>query len=682
MESGFLQRTPFLLIGACMAQAIQQIEKNLAANAASTLLPVIVVGSGPVGVQVVRELLKRDDRQSIILFGDEPWELYNRVKLSALLRRELGWSSVKTQLSIPENSDLVQHQNCAIVSIDRTAGCVTDQDGNRYYYSVLVLATGSRPHVPHVPGIGLPGVYTFRDLGDVQNLLARQARTHRTVVVGGGLLGLEAARAMQRMGTQVTVIDHSTRLMPRQLDAGAGGCLAEYVGKLGIRTILGDGVRQVLGSERVDGLRTINGVELACDTIVISAGIEPNTDLALGAGLAIGRGISVDDRMCTNDPRVYAIGECAEHRGQIYGTVAPGLEQAAVAAHAILKGEAHYSGSIAAARLKVLGKNVFSMGQVNCEGNEISFRQHVYHDRSLGIYRKLVFRNMHLVGAMAVGDWKELPRVQEKVSKTRRIWPWQIYRFSRTGRLWKQSDAGHVSEWPATAIVCNCTSVTRGELDQAIAGGCGTIKQVSTRTGASTVCGSCRPLLAQLLGANAGNEPLTGKRMLLGASMIALLLSILVTLRSPLPISASVQNTRAIDFLWIDAFWKQVTGFSLLGFSTLILLLSARKRIKRFSVGDYAWWRLAHVIVAVLLLIVLAAHTGLRFGENLNLALMLVYTGVMLAGALAGSIVALESGIGGQLGRRLRRWGNWLHLLFFWPLPALLGFHVLSVYYF
>ncbi len=546
-------------------------------------------------------------------------------------------------------------------------------------YSRLILATGSRPHIPDIPGIDLPGVYAFRDARDAQSLLARRVRSRRTLVLGGGLLGLEAARAMQRFNTEVCVIEHYSRLMMRQLDDEAAAYLERSVRALGIDVILGDSVKHVLGGNTVTGVQLRSDREIECDTIVVATGIAPNVALARAAGLHVNRGIRVNDAMQSSDPQIYAVGECAEHRDLVYGLVAPGLEQAAVAAVTASGGSAGYAGSTLTTRLKVAGLPVFSMGTVSDEAIPDLARTYTYRDDTN--YRKLVSHRGRLIGAIVIGDCPELSRLQEAVLHQRRVWPWQWLRFRTTGLLWPEEELGSVAAWPATATVCNCTGVTRGQLGRALAEGCTTAAALAACTGASTVCGSCRPLLAELAGSAAPAEPSRGWKTLAGSSAVAALATLALALFVLVPYAASVQTPLQIDFLWRENFWKQVSGYTVLGLTVLLLIMSLRKRIRRFTLGDFPLWRIAHVVLGVLTVAGLLVHTGGRLGSNLNFLLMASFLAAIVVGAAAGGLIAFEHRLGAAA-MRLRRSGIWTHILIVWPIPVLLGFHVLKSYYF
>ncbi|MGE0681019.1 MAG: NAD(P)/FAD-dependent oxidoreductase, partial [Candidatus Binatia bacterium] len=426
-------------------------------NLKTSPVSIVIVGTGPVGIRAAQELLRRAPHHPLVLYGNEPWAPYNRVQLSCFLAGDTTWQDLDNTLHVPPGSTVIQRHHCAVVSIDPTAHTVTDAAGRIQPYSSLILALGARPHVPSIPGADLSGVYVFHDMNDAQRLLARSTRSHRALVLGGGVLGLEAARALQRRTTEVTIIQHTDRLMGKQLDEAASSMLLERLRSLGMQILLGESIQSVLGEWTVTGVRLRSGTVLPCDTLVIATGIKPNTQLALATGLHIGQGITVDDCMRTSEPSIYAIGDCAEHRSRIYGLVAPGLEQAAVAAHCVLGGVAHYHGSQVATQLKIVDLLVFSAGRVGEEEPALSFQTVTHERRPDGVYRKLVLHGGKLVGAVAIGDWPERMRAQEALSVTRRLWPWQLARFRLSGALWPAQQATSITEWPQHATVCICT---------------------------------------------------------------------------------------------------------------------------------------------------------------------------------------------------------------------------------
>jgi len=643
--------------------------------------PIVIVGAGPAGVRCAEELLRHDPARVIVLYGDEPWEPYQRVRLSSLLVGEIDWSGIDNRPRLPAEHRLIQRYHCAVVSIDPAQKLVRDAAGRVQPYHRLILATGSRPYIPSIPGINRAGVYTFRDLNDVQRLLARSVRTRRTVVLGGGLLGIEAARALTRHSTSVTLVQHASRLMNRQLDEGAAQYLKCHVESLGIRVILNDSVREVVGDAGVKAVHLLSGLALESDTLVLATGIQANTSLALEAGLSIGRGVRVDDRLRTSDEYIYAIGECAEHRGQLVGLAAPGLEQAAVLAYGLSGSDVRYEGSVAATHLKVVDLPVFSIGETGDDENPLEHHTLVFAREGDGIYRKLILRSGRLVGAIAIGECPEAAALREAVTHRRRIGLVGRVRFRRQGRAWNRAGEDGVAFWPGVSTVCNCAAVSRAHLSEAIAGGCASVECLGERTGAGRVCGSCRPLLAELVGAQAAPTVIQGRSALLGSTFATVALLVAFFWPGAILPGISVQTGAWPEKLWTDGTWKQVTGYSLLGFGLLGLTLSLRKRWSRFTRGEFGWWRLAHVVLGLGALALLVVHTGLHSGINFNFYLLASFLALTKFGSLSSVVVALEARPS-HASRRWKQLAVWTHILLVWPLPALLVFHILSVYYF
>jgi len=643
--------------------------------------PVVIVGTGPVGTRAAQDLARVAPGISIVAYGNEPTVPYNRVRLSSFLAGEMNWGALIAGHDLPSGPSFATHLNCPVVHIDRENRFVRDAAGRVQPYSKLVLATGSRPLIPNVPGIDQANVYVFRELRDAERLCARRVRSRRTAVIGGGLLGLEAARAMQRFNTEVCVIEHTPRLMPRQLDDTGAARLQWHVESIGIEVVVGDAVRQVLGDGAVTGLRLRSGRVIDCDTLIVAAGIRPNIELAIEAGLSVGKGIRVNDSLQSSDPDIYAIGECAEHRGEVWGLIAPGLEQAAIAARNVAGGDARYRGSSVATRLKVLDVPVFSMGAVNEYSRLDMATSLMYTREAQGLYRRIFLQRGYLIGAIALGDFPEMSRLQEAIQQERFVQPWQRWRFLREGRLWPEEEPGSVLEWPANAVVCNCTGVTRGELSRACAAGSRTVQELAAATRASTVCGTCRPLVAQLAGASGPAAPERGWKTLLGTGVVAAAAAAVLALVLLVPYNATVQVPWQWDVLWRESFWKQVSGFTVLGLTAVLATVSFRKRIRRFTLGDFPVWRVFHALLGAATLVGLAVHTGGRLGSNLNFMLMAAFLGVVALGAAAGGVIALEHRLGAGVARLRRSW-LWSHILLAWPIPVLLALHVYKSYYF
>ncbi len=364
----------------------------------------VVIGNGMAGMRTVEELLALDDTlYDITVFGAEPHGNYNRIMLSPVLAGEKTLDDI--MINTPQwyaAHGITLHAGNPVMRIDRGCREVVAASGLRVPYDRLLLATGSDPFIIPVPGHDLPGVISFRDIQDVNTMLEAARTQQRAVVIGGGLLGLEAANGLLKQGMDVTVVHLMDSLMERQLDKPAAGLLQQALKDRGIRFCMQAQTEAILGDARVSGIRFKDGQELAADLIVMAVGIRPNIQLAKDSGLHCERGIVVNDAMQTFDPTIYAVGECVQHRQAIYGLVAPLWEQAKVCAnHLAQMGIGHYPGSQVSTRLKVTGIDLFSAGDfIADEGDEeIEFR-----DLRRGVYKKLVLRHGRIAGAVLYGD--------------------------------------------------------------------------------------------------------------------------------------------------------------------------------------------------------------------------------------------------------------------------------------
>ena len=671
-----------------MSTAIQSVyesfdQSDSYAYVSNETKAIVVVGTGPVGIHFIHELLQRNCDRPIVVYGGEPWQPYDRVRLSSYLAGDVTRDDLALDASLESEAGLELRLNCAVKSIDRKAKTVTDEAGRVQHYAELVLAVGSRPFVPAIGNVHFKGVYTFRSLGEADELFARRIRSRHTVVIGGGLLGLETARAMQNYNTRITVVEHNQWLMMQQLDQRGGGYLKELIEQKGIYTELGDSVVSILGNDRVEGITLRSGREIACDTVIIATGIRPNIELARDSGLPYNRGIRINDQLQTRDDHIYAIGECAEHNNNVYGLVKPGLEQAAVLADRLAGGDARYQGSLESTRLKVMDHTVVSIGRTGVdEEASVSVKEFVYGSKEAGVYRKIRMFGNRLIGAIAVGDWHEIALLQDAIKGKKRLMFWHLARFRSSGNIWGTEEDMSVLTWPSGAVICNCTGVTRGRLTQAIGSGCTSVACLTGETRAASVCGSCKPLLSEMLGQESKPEPVRAWRSLLTLSLVALIAAAVFALIPPIPYPDSVQVAFRWDQLWRDPLLKQISGFTMLALVLLGLAVSLRKRVARIKFGEFASWRYLHVALGVAALAALLAHTGMRLGDELNRLLILNFILLAMAGAGASLIISNEHRVAPAIAKRRRRQLTWLHILLFWPLPVLLGFHVVKTYYF
>ncbi|WP_271596428.1 MULTISPECIES: NAD(P)/FAD-dependent oxidoreductase [unclassified Bradyrhizobium] len=386
--------------------------------------PLVIVGNGMAAARLVDELAKTSlGRYAVAVIGEEPRLAYNRVLLSSVLAGETGSHEIELR-----PADWWRHRGVTV----RYGYRVTEIDTGRrelkiegeesMEYSKLVLATGSTPLRLNLPGADLAGVHTFRDTRDVDLLLTLAAAKKRVVVVGGGLLGLEAAYGLAKAGAPVTLLHLMDRLMERQLDGPAADLLKMLVERKGIRILLSASTARIHGDGHVEAVELADGSRIEADAVIFAAGIKPNVALAKDAGIAVNRGIVVNDLMQTASPDIFALGECAEHRGTCYGLVEPAYEQARVLARHLAGRPAAYQGSVVSTNLKVSGVSVFSAGDfMGGEGSESL----VLTDRRRGTYKKLVIADGRLTGAVLIGDtvdalwYLELIRNRDKVASIR-----------------------------------------------------------------------------------------------------------------------------------------------------------------------------------------------------------------------------------------------------------------------
>ncbi|MBI4388777.1 MAG: NAD(P)/FAD-dependent oxidoreductase [Nitrospinae bacterium] len=469
----------------------------------------VLVGNGMAGVRVLEELLKiAPDMHEITVFGSEPYGNYNRILLSSLLAGEKNVDDIMLngERWYAENGVRL-YKGKEAAEIDRRNRRVVSADGTVAEYDRLILATGSVPVVLSVPGKELKGVVTFRDIRDVNVMREYAGKGKRAVVIGGGLLGLEAAHGLMQLGMHVTVIHLMNTLMERQLDPVAGGMLKESLEKRGMKFLMATATEAFVGEDRLQGVRLKDGPEILADLAVMAVGIRPNIDLARKARIYCERGVVVNDTLQTYDGRVYAVGECAQHRGQVYGLVAPLFVQAKVCANHLAElGYARYEGSVVSAKLKVTGIELFSAGDFSGGkgAEEITMM-----DRTRGVYKKIVLKDNRVHGIVLYGDTVD------------GSWYYQLLQDGTDvgnirGRLmFGQShlgDSGHGGKNAAAAMsdsaeVCGCNGVRKGDIVKAIVSkGLFTLDDVRAHTKASASCGSCTGLVEQILAFTLGGE--------------------------------------------------------------------------------------------------------------------------------------------------------------------------------
>ncbi|MBN4078852.1 NAD(P)/FAD-dependent oxidoreductase, partial [Gammaproteobacteria bacterium AH-315-C21] len=475
----------------------------------------VMVGNGMAGVRAIEELLKvAPDKYDITVFGSEPHANYNRILLSPVLTGEMALKDIMlNDVDWYKDNGIDLRLNKKIVDIDRRGREVIDDEGLHTPYHRLLIATGSNPFIIPVPGHDLEGVIAYRDIADVDYMLDAAKEYNNAVVIGGGLLGLEAANGLKERGMNVTVVHLFDTLMERQLDQASGALLQRSLEERGLSFKMTAQTKAIVGDKRVEKIRFADGSELATDLVVMAVGIRPNVELAKKVGIHCERGIVVNDTMQTYDPRIYAVGECLQHRGETYGLVAPLFEQAKVCAnHLAQLGHARYEGSVTSTKLKVTGIDLFSAGDFT--GNE-STEEIVFQDRNAGVYKKVILKENKILGAVLYGDtvdgawYFDLMRNGTDISDFRES---LLFGQAHIG------DAGHgetnaAASLSDTAEVCGCNGVIKGDIVNAIREkGLFTLDDVRAHTKASSSCGSCTGLVEQILASVVGDYSETPKK--------------------------------------------------------------------------------------------------------------------------------------------------------------------------
>jgi nitrite reductase (NADH) large subunit len=474
-------------------------------------MKLVCVGNGMAGVRTIEELRKiAPDLYDITVFGSEPHPNYNRILLSPVLAGEQTLAEIvlNTREWYAENG-ITLHAGKTIVTIDRTRRLVIAGDGSQAPYDRLLMATGSNPVILPIPGKDLPGVITYRDIADTEAMIEAAKHYRHAVVIGGGLLGLEAANGLRARGMEVTVVHLLDTLMERQLDRTAATLLRNSLEAKGLKFLLPKQTAEIVagGSGRVGSVRFKDGETIPADLVVMAVGVRPNTALAEKAGLHCSRGVVVSDTMQTYDPRIYAVGECVNHRGIAYGLVAPLFEMAKVCAnHLAAYGIGRYSGSVTSTKLKVTGIDLFSAGDfVGGEGTE-----HItLSDPVAGVYKKLVLKDEKLVGAVLYGDTVDGAYFFKLLREGRSVADIRDRLMFGEANL---GDTGHQGQNRAAAMsddmeVCGCNGVCKGTIVKAIREQkLYTLDDVRKHTKASSSCGSCTGLVEQLLMSVAGAD--------------------------------------------------------------------------------------------------------------------------------------------------------------------------------
>jgi nitrite reductase (NADH) large subunit len=459
----------------------------------------ILIGNGMAGIRTIEEILTlMPDYFDITVFGKEPYPNYNRIQLSKVLQGDTTLQDITlNEWEWYEANAIRLYPGETVIEIDTHNQMVSTDKGKQMAYDYLIIATGSNPFMLPLPGVDKEGVTAFRDIEDCEKMLDASKHYKRAAVIGGGLLGLEAARGLLNLGMDVDVIHISDYLMERQLDIAAGKLLQKELEAQGMNFWLEKQTAEIIGKKRVTGLRFSDGGKIPVDLVVMAVGIKPNVQLAQEAGIEVNRGIVVNDYMETSVPNIYAVGECAEHNGMVYGLVAPLYDQGkALAKHICGMNHTGYKGSVLSTQLKVSGVHVFSTGLIHETNQTKSIK---VFDEWRNTYKKLLIEKDRLVGAVLFGDTKEGTKLLHLIKQGANI---EDYFESQSAT---DSQESTVQAMADDEIICGCNGVSKGTIVSAIqTKGLTTVEEVKGCTNASRSCGTCKSLVQDLLTATLG----------------------------------------------------------------------------------------------------------------------------------------------------------------------------------
>ncbi len=465
----------------------------------------VVIGTGMAGVNCIEEVMRLDpERYNITVFGKERHPNYNRVLLSSVLTGEKSLEDITlNDFNWYKERGITLHTGCRVKEIARGNRLVIGEDGREVLYDKLILATGSLPFVPPLPGIEKEGVISFRDIDDCEKLKEAAGSGRRAIVIGGGLLGLEAAQGIMNLGLEVTIVHLMARLMERQLDDEAATLLKEDLEERGMEILLSRETTEITGEDRVEGIRFSDGGHLETDIVVLSAGIKPNIELPLASGIYCERGVVVSDTMQSYDPSIYAVGECIQHRGITFGLVAPLFEQAKVLAnHLAGDGRLFFVNKPVSTKLKVPGIDLYSAGNVTSGSGADSIE---YSDKGLRVYKKLFVKENRIDGILLYGETSDGPRLFQHLIDEHDIAEKRHSILFGEGISGKSSAS--VGALADETIICGCNGITKGMIVEAIeTKGLFTREDVERETKAATSCGGCGNLVEQILEATLGTD--------------------------------------------------------------------------------------------------------------------------------------------------------------------------------
>lgn len=648
-------------------------------------IEIVIIGNGMVAHRFCDLIVEhiKVGKYHITIIGEEPYYAYDRVHLTDHF---YGKSFHDLQL---ENKGWYEEREIDVVlrstveQIDARDKVIKTSSGKICKYDKLIFATGSMPFIPPIQGIEqVDHVCYYRNFNDLLRIRIAAESSKRAVVIGGGLLGLEAAKALTELNVKTHVVEFAHHLMPKQIDEVASDKLKAVMESMNIHLHCRRQTKSFSMRDDEILIHFNDGDHIVANMVVIAAGVVPRDELARNANIQCDPrgGIIVNDHLETSEKDIFAMGDCAQHHGKAYGLISPGYKMAEVLVEYFENGISKFEEMNHSTRLKLLGVELVSLGQPFQPGDVIRYDKDA-------VYRRITLRDGNIIGIIAVGEWLDLPELQKRMDLSEGLSRQEIDEFKVNGVLGAfNSGLAGVLHWPDEMVICNCMNITKGVIVKACKEGCKSTSELSAKTGVGTVCGSCKPQLSNFVGMKEDfKEQATGQK-LFGSSLIISLIILLIYLIIPsIEYSNSVQSKlyNSLEVLWRDSFYKQLTGYSMLALTVLSLSLSLRKRVRKIMWFDFQYWRSGHILLISLVFVLIPLHTGLRMGNNLNFMLMMSYTITSLTGLLTGWAVWMDSFPQSKFygfSRKHKRNIIWLHLVCFWPLPSLLAFHILKFY--
>jgi len=645
--------------------------------------PIVIVGGGMAAHRLCVSLLNSGyNTANLEIYSEERILPYDRANLSRCFKGENSTPTLLNEAAWYKKNKIKIHLQSKVSLIDPNQKLLIFESGLKKSYSKLVLALGSEPSTQLISGYALENVFTYRSWADLKRIRVACKLAKEVAVIGGGLLGLEAAGAIYSKSRNVTVFEMANTPLCRNLNEEAGFALLKSLESSGIKVVLKSQLKNIHQDGEYLNLSFNNKKEFQANVVILATGHCPADDLAKASGIAVSPkgGVLVDQHLRTNQKDIFALGDCISLKHKSFGFVQPTYHQANVLA-------SNFCGSIE--KYEPEGKYItlnLSGVDISIYGDNLGNADHLTYKNG-STFRSLVIQQGILVGSTIIGNWTNSTAVRFAVDENVKIPNRQKKVFSTTGELKLLDDFGEAATWSNDSIICNCCHVDCGTIREGIKQGHDNLKKINLSSGAGSKCGSCRLQLLGLIHADLDNNEkvknniFSSGRTFRYLAFCSLVLSFLYWLPLQIGTPDTVDSLKfQLSKLWTDPVIKQITGFTVTGISFFSLLYSIRKRLTWFRIGNLGIWKTFHLLSGFLAIIVLFLHTGLSWGYNLNFLLATDFLLLNTLGALAAVNYSAKLDSSSFSQNQIRYWLIRSHILFFWPYPILLCIHLYSVY--